>query len=143
MQHFIIPVDGSDPSWRVVDVAVELARRCNGRIEVVEVVFDPDETLRAEKRLAAGLHERAVVDIDVASTVELSADSVAATICAMVVDRPLSTVVMASRGQGRSAALLGSVAEDLLRRVDGPIVIVGPQAGVPDFAGPIVVTVDG
>ena len=143
MQHFIVPVDGSAESWRGVDVALDLTQRCNGRSEIVEVVFDSDETPGAERRLAAGLHERATVDIDISTTVELSAGGVAATICTMVASRPLATVVMASRGQGRSAALLGSVAEEVLRCGDGPIVIVGPQAGVPDFSGPIIVTVDG
>lgn len=143
MQHFIVPVDGSAESWRVVDAAVELARRCAGRIEMIEVVFDPSETSSAEQRLATGLDERAIVDVDVTRTVELSTDGVAETIREVVASRPLATVVMASRGLGRSAALLGSVAEDLLRQLDGPIVIVGPQADVPDFSGPIVVTVDG
>ncbi len=143
MQHLIVPVDGSAESWRVVDVALELARHCSGHIEIVEVVFDQGEMQHAEQRLAAGLRERAVGDVEVTCTVELAAGNVAAAMCDMVATRPSPTVVMASRGQGRSAALLGSVAEDLLRCVDGPIVIVGPQAGVPDFTGPIIVTVDG
>ncbi len=143
MRHFIVPVDGSTESWRVVDVALELARQCTGRVEIVEVVFDPEEREQAERRLAAGVRERVAADVDVTTTVELSAGDVAETVCTMVANRPLATVVMASRGQGRSAALLGSVAEDLLRHVDGPVVIVGPQAGVSDFSGPIVLTVDG
>jgi nucleotide-binding universal stress UspA family protein len=143
VQHLIVPVDGSAESWRVVDVALELARHCSGHIEVVEVVFNEGEMEQAEQRLAAGLRDRAVGDVEVTCTAELTAGTVAASICEMVAVRSSPTVVMASRGQGRSAALLGSVAEDLLRCVDGPIVIVGPQAGVPDFTGPIIVTVDG
>jgi len=143
MQHLIVPVDGSAESWRVVDVALEIARHCSGRLEVVEVVFDQDEMPQAEQRLVAGLRDRAIVDVEVTSTVELATGSVAEAMCAVVANRPSPTVVMASRGHGRSAALLGSVAEDLLRCVDGPIVIVGARAGVPDLTGPIIVTVDG
>ena len=143
MQHLIVPVDGSTESWRVVDLALELARHCSGRIELVEVVFEEEAAQQAEQRLAAGLAERGPRDVEVTCSVELTDGSVAAAMCEVVASRPSPTVVMASRGQGRSAALLGSVAEDMLGCVDGPIVIVGPQAGVPDLTGPIIVTVDG
>lgn len=143
MQHFIVPVDGSTESWRVVDVAVELARRCAGRIEIVEVVFDPSVPSEVERRLATELDERSIVDVDVTSTVELSTAGVADAIRETVAKSPGSTVMMASRGRGRSAALLGSVAEELLRQLDGPILIVGPQSEVSDFSGPIIVTADG
>ena len=143
MQLLIVPVDGSSQSWRVVDVALELARQCGGRIEIVEVVFDPSTVDEAARRLGAGVHQRAIVDVDIITTVVPTEHSVADAICALVENRPMATVVMASQGKGRSAALLGSVAEDLLRHVDGPIVIVGPLAGVSDFSGPIIVTVDG
>ena len=143
MHHFMVPVDGSVESWRVFDVVVELARRRQGTIEVVRVVFDPDDVQDAEMGLEAGLHDRVIGDVDISSAVQLFCGSVAETICLMVASRPQATVVIASRGQGRSAALLGSVAEDVVRLLDGPVVIVGPQAGVSDFSGPIIVTVDG
>lgn len=143
MKHFIVPVDDSAESWRAADVAVELARRCQGRIELVEVVFDPADVRPAESRLATRLGEREPVNVECTSTVQIAVGDVAETVSQMVADRPLATVVMASRGQGRSTALLGSVAEDLLRIVEGPIVIVGPQASASDFSGPIIVTVDG
>lgn len=143
MQHLIVPVDGSAESWHVVDLALELARHCSGRIEIVEIVFDQSEAQDAEQRLAAGLRERGDLDVEVTCTVGLAAGGVAASLCEIVTNRPSPTVMMASRGKGRSAALLGSSAEDLLRCVDGPIVIVGPQQAAPDFTGPIIVTVDG
>ncbi len=52
-------------------------------------------------------------------------------------------VVMASHGKGRSAAVVGSVADQILRHSFGPIVLVGPQAEPDDFCGPLVITVDG
>lgn len=143
MQLFIVPVDGSAESWRVVDVAVELARRCAGRVEVVEVVFDPSIPGESARRLASEVAERSIAGVDVTSTVELSVAGVAEAIGELVARRPGSTVMMASRGRGRSAALLGSVAEELLRQLDGPILIVGPQSEGSDFSGPVIVTADG
>lgn len=143
MQHLIVPVDGSAESWRVVDLALEFARHCAGGVEIVEFVFDQEDTQQAKQRLAAGMSDREIADVEVTRTVEIAAGTVAAAMCSMVTSRPSPTVVMASRGLGRSAALLGSVAEDVLRCVDGPVVIVGPQARIPDFTGPIIVTVDG
>lgn len=143
MRLFIVPVDGSSQSWRVVDVALALARQCKGRIEIVEVVFEQSTVDEAERRLSAEVHERAIADIDIIATVVRAEHDVAEAICALVENRPAATVMMASQGKGRSAALLGSVAEDLLRHIDGPIVIVGPLAGIPDFSGPVIVTVDG
>ena len=37
VQHLIVPVDGSDASWRAVDVAVALARTADATIDVIEV----------------------------------------------------------------------------------------------------------
>lgn len=143
MKHLFVPVDGSAASWRAADVALELARRCSGHVELVEVVFDSADEPEAQTRLESRLRERKPLDVECTFSVAVSAGDVAKTVSDMVADRPLATIVMASRGQGRSAAILGSVAEDLLRLVDGPIVIVGPQASVPDFSGPVIVTVDG
>jgi nucleotide-binding universal stress UspA family protein len=50
---------------------------------------------------------------------------------------------MSSHGRGRTAALLGSVVEDLLQREYGPIVVVGPHVAAADFTGPLIVPVDG
>ena len=52
VQHLIVPVDGSDASWRVVDVAVALARRCDASVDVIEVVFDHRDSTDAVGRLA-------------------------------------------------------------------------------------------
>jgi len=143
VQHIIVPVDGSDASWRAADTAIALARRCDASVEVTEVVFDQPDAAEAISRLAERLSERDTAGLSVATRVEIAPESVAQTVAALVEEQPDATVVMASHGRGRSAALLGSVTEELLQRIFGPILVVGPRATSPDFTGPIVATVDG
>jgi nucleotide-binding universal stress UspA family protein len=143
MQHMIVPIDGSAHSWQAAETAVSLARRCNGRVDVVEVVFETREIDAARLRLDGGIGRLGASDIAIQPIVSLAADGVASAIADLVEGEPDSVLTMASHGRGRSAALLGSIAEELLQRVFGPIVLVGPRATVSEFDGPIVVTVDG
>jgi len=143
VQHVIVPVDGSDASWRAVDAAVELGRRCDASVEIVEVVFDQPDVDEAIARLAERLETHDTEGVSVTTHVELAAESVADAIGQLIERQPDALVAMASHGRGRSAALLGSVTEELLQRTFGPILVVGPKMTSPGFAGPIVVTVDG
>lgn len=143
VQHLIVPVDGSDASWHAVDVAVALARRCDTTVDIIEIVTSPGEIADAETRLSARAGEHDTNGIDVATKAIVAAESVADGIAGEVETHPEVTVVMASHGRGRSAALLGSVAEQLLRRVFGPILLVGPRCELDGFEGPVVVTIDG
>ena len=143
MQHFIVPVDGSEASWLGVDVALGLAQRCSGRLEIVEVVLTSEDIAEAEQRLKLELRDHNTDNIDVTAVAVGLRDDVASTLSGVVREHPGSTVVMSSQGRGRSAAFVGSVAEDLLRKLNDPVVIVGPKAEVTDFADPIIVTVDG
>jgi nucleotide-binding universal stress UspA family protein len=143
VQHLIVPVDGSDASWRAFDVAISFARRCDASVGLLEVVFEEHEMDAAGARLDERLAQHDTADVDVRTSVHLANESVAQGIADEVEEHPEVTVVMASHGRGRSAALLGSVAEELLRLEFGPVVIVGPRCEVGDFQGPIIVTVDG
>jgi len=142
-QHLIVPVDGSETSWAAVDVAISLGRRLAATVLVVEVVFDPVDTADAEARLRTGIADVDARDVDLEIDVLSSATSVADAIERFLDTSPGSTVVMSSHGRGRSAALVGSVAEDIVQRTFGPIMIVGPHVEPTDFSGPIVTTVDG
>jgi nucleotide-binding universal stress UspA family protein len=142
VQHMIVPVDGSDASWRAVDTAIALGRRCDASLNILEVVFADRDFGDAEARVAdrLGQHDSSGVDV---STMAKVATSAAAAISEEIDRLPDALVVMASHGRGRSAALLGSVTEDLLQRIYGPILVVGPRCTKNDFSGPIIVTVDG
>lgn len=143
VQHLLAPVDGSEQSWRAFDVAVSLARRCDATVDVVEVVFAPRDRYDAEQRLNTRLAERDTTGVEVTPRVELGEESVAAVLEAQLEQHPEVTIVMASHGRGRSAAVLGSVTEDVLHRTFGPLLVVGPHATESDFSGPVVATIDG
>lgn len=143
VDHLIVPVDGSDASWHAAEVAVALARRSNARVDVVEVVFEPRQTDDAGQRLRDGIARLGAFDVQVEPVVSLATAGVAAAVAELVETQPEAVLTMASHGRGRSAAILGSTAEDLLGRVFGPIVVVGPNATVSDFSGPTLATVDG
>jgi nucleotide-binding universal stress UspA family protein len=143
VQHLIVHVDGSDASWHAVDVAVALARRCDTSVDIIEVVTTADETADAEARLGTRAAEHDTTGVEVTTQAIVASESVASGIAGEVETHPEVTVVMASHGRGRSAALLGSVAEELLRRVFGPVLLIGPRCELDGFDGPVVVTVDG
>jgi nucleotide-binding universal stress UspA family protein len=143
VQHLIVPVDGSDASWRAFDVAVNLARRGDASIDVTEVVFDQDDIAEAELRLSERLEQHDTCGVAVSTHVRLAGHSVAEAIGNEVEQHPEAIVVLASHGRGRSAALLGSVTEELLERIFGPVLVVGPHVTTTEFDGPIIATVDG
>jgi nucleotide-binding universal stress UspA family protein len=144
VQHLIVPIDGSDASWRAFDTALALAARCDADVEVVEIADDETEVAPTRSALEERLAQHAEGDeVPVSSRVDVADDSVAATLAAMVDAHPEALVVMSSHGRGRSAALLGSVTEELLRRSYGPMLVVGPHCVASEFDGPIIATVDG
>lgn len=143
VQHIVTPVDGSAESWRGAEVALSLARRARAAVTVLGVEFDPVDCQLARERIEQSLDTHDVSGLDVEIEVRLGAESVAAEVESVVDRMPGAVIVMASHGRGRSAALIGSVAEDVLHRMFGPILLVGPHAEVDDFSGPVVITVDG
>lgn len=145
-EQVIVPVDGSDFSWRALGPARALAAQCDARLEVLQVVVLPDDVVHAEGLIAEQL-ERAV-GIDPGSvqvTVVVMGASIASTIGAHVERTTGSVVAMSSVGRGRSAALIGSIAEELLGELFGPVMVVGPDSAtdMEHFHGELLVPVDG
>ena len=143
VQRLIVPVDGSRESWRALEHAAVLGRRCLAPIDVVEVALTDGDLVDAERRLLDGVRDLGAKDLAIDTHVLLATETVVGTLAEMVERHPEATIVMSSHGRGRSAALVGSVTEELLQREFGPIVVVGPKAESPSFDGPIVATVDG
>lgn len=144
-QRVIVPVDGSRRSWEAARLGALIADGCDGALEVLTVVDVVDELPAAVDALERGLdrHGPWLVAPSLEAVVA-GGDSVGATIARRAEEVDGSMVVMSSSGHGRSAAVLGSVADDVLRAMYGPIVVVGPNAKVPAaFTGDIVVPVDG
>ncbi len=143
VQHLIVPVDGSPESWRALEVALPLAARTGSDIRIIEVASDPVDGRSADRRLREELDGRGPFEVDVTADVRLTIGSVADELSKVVDLHPGAVIVMSSHGKGRSAALIGSVTEDVIRQTFGPIVLVGPRVEPDDFSGPIIVTVDG
>ena len=143
--RIVVPVDGSDFSWRACTVARAIARHVDASIELVEVVDTSDDMIVAAQYIRERLAQLDDVGRDhiTVTTLEM-AGTIPATLAEHVESIEGSLVVMSSVGRGRSAAFLGSVAEELVRATFGPIVVVGPDADLDrTLDGPLVVAVDG
>lgn len=144
-QHLVVPTDGSTASWAAVPVAARMAGAVDGRLDVVTVVDRLAAVAPAQRELAAGIDQLGGLAVTPTPHV-LANDVVAKAIADHVEQASGAMVVMSSHGHGRSAAVLGSTTDDVLRRLFGPIVVVGPhvdagRAGTLD--GTYVVPLDG
>lgn len=136
----IVPLDGSDLSETAVPVAEELGQALGVPITLLTSgwgsnVADLDGYLSANAAMLAAPCATVVVP-----------DTFPATAIVDAIHAPADVVVMATHGRsGIGRALLGSVAEDLMRRVDNPVVLIGPSAGagVAISGGTLLVTTDG
>ena len=152
--HLIALTDGSDFSWRAVDLAAILASADGLDLEILEVVLLPGDVSPTEEAIRRRFARRTAplrgVDARVGEhlrvTVVVQDGRVDETIAAELDAREDgSLIVMSSVGRGRTAALIGSVAEDLLRALHGPILVVGPEVDVEHFdpGGRVLIAVDG
>lgn len=126
----LVPVDGSESSARALPVAWELARRLDAQVRLLSAVAKEQDLQHREEELAA-------LDLPdgraLRRTVVLDPDPVHAIHDALLVNRP-AVACMAIHGRGRSAALVGSVATEVVARGHDPLVLVGPLVG--DRRGP-------
>jgi nucleotide-binding universal stress UspA family protein len=143
-QHLVVPIDGSTASWDAVPVAARMAATVDGKLDVVTVVDRLGDVVPARSQLLVGLDKLSDLPVDPTAEV-LASDSVAQAIADHVEARSGATVVMSSHGHGRTAAVLGSTADEILRRLYGPIVVVGPHVapGAGALDGNYLVPVDG
>jgi nucleotide-binding universal stress UspA family protein len=135
----VVPLDGSPLAERALVPALDLARRTGVPLRLLSRCFT-DETAAVAAYLGglAGRHAReAAID-----TLVVDRDSIPDAI----VDGlgPGSLVCMSSHGRGGVArAVVGSIAEALLRTLDRPALVVGPHATGRPFAGRVVACIDG
>ena len=135
----IVPLDGTEPSKRALEPARALARQAGGELVLVMAraggVVEPQRYLRSVAD-GAGVDARAFAFEDrsaVAAIVKLAATEPDAIVC---------MTTHARGGLGRAA--LGSVAEEVVRHTEVPLVLVGPNAHATasDFAE-LIVCLDG
>lgn len=136
----IVPLDGSDLSETAVPVAEQLGQALGAPITLLTSgwgsnVSDLDGYLNANAAM-----------LTTPCTTVVIGDTFPATAIVDAIHAPSDVIVMATHGRsGIGRALLGSVAEDLMKRVENPVVLIGPNAGagVSVTGGTLLVTTDG
>jgi nucleotide-binding universal stress UspA family protein len=141
IQHVIVPLDGSDHADRALQPAMEVAGRLGASVTLLRAVH-PDDVDLATAELRERLERFEVPGADL--VIDTMNGPVGAIVQA-VADRPESLVCMTTHGRsGLSRALLGSVAEEALRQLDVPFLLVGPAYDPAIGVGTcVIVPVDG
>jgi nucleotide-binding universal stress UspA family protein len=120
----LVPVDGSLLAERAIGVAAGLATSFEADLRLFKASFQLD--LReevAELRSLADRHGLTRAQVEVST-----GRSAGPAVIRMSRRTPDSVVVMATHGRsGLAATVLGSVADEILRDLDEPMVIVGPK----------------
>lgn len=143
----IVPLDGSDHAMRAVRPALALAARAlptGERPGLLLLSCTPDDAEVAE----AELLERVELFSEAADvTVRVVDEDPVEAILEAVADTPVAMLAMATHGRGSlRTAVLGSTADDVVRRCDEPVLLVGPSCTttvVPGERARMVVTSDG
>ena len=118
----VVPLDGSPFAARALPVAAQLAERLDAEIHLLSAVARETDVsvreadLRSVELAGRPLHRRVVVD-----------DDPAAAVLERVAEFTRPVVCLSSHGRGRSAAVVGSVAGDIVARSPDPVVVVGPN----------------
>lgn len=147
-EHLVVPVDISSASLKAIPIALRMAEAVDGTIEIMTVVDRVGDvpSMQGVLRECVGdaIRDYGPFGVEPQLTVDAS-DSVAAAVARRIESTPGAMALMSSHGHGRSAAILGSTVDELLRATFGPIIVVGPHAGtgVGSLDGTYVVPLDG
>jgi nucleotide-binding universal stress UspA family protein len=121
----LVPLDGSPFSGRAVPVAARLSGKLDAGIMLFSAVPTEDAVPERQAELAdvvppclGPVHRTVVVSTDPAGAIHEQLRELG---------RDRTLVCMASHGRNRSAALLGSVATEVVARGHDPLVVVGPH----------------
>lgn len=140
--RIIVPVDGSQASWRATTVADRLASSCDAELELVYVESRPDDPVadRLEDQIAQTIWVGSVPSLTILTGPQGAARAIADHVTAV----NGGMLVMASSGRGRSEAVLGSVMAEVLALTFGPLIVVGANVDTDaELADELVVSVDG
>ena len=128
--NVLIPLDGSSLAERALPYAAGLAGAAKARLRLVHVetdlpsAFHPRADVAVLARLEHLAHQLRAQDIQ-ATASALTGHPLAETILAAAGAPPADLIVMSTHGHtGLAAALLGSVAYDILRRTHTPALAV-------------------
>lgn len=127
----LVPIDGSEPSNRALDVAIDMATAMDATLDVVHVT---DQETDATDQIISAAREK-VDTAGVTSSVELlfdgDADAVGASgtvgedILSLIEERTVDHIVIGSTGGGRIQSMfVGSASKTVLDGADIPVTVV-------------------
>lgn len=126
----LVPIDGTDPSFRALEFATEFVDRYDAALDVVHITDEQTDATedileRAERILEAGGIEATP---QVSADLEMDfrpADRVGEDIIEMVQQRGYDHVVMGHQATGTvERAIIGSAAETVLRAERVPLTVI-------------------
>ena len=124
-QQIIVPLDGSDEAREALGPAATFARRIGAPVHIVALHAADADPTELERTVLAQSNDTG----DVVRMVEVRPieDTVASDLRRLADRWGPSLIVMATHGRGRSAAVLGSVANEILHHPGQPVMLVGPS----------------
>jgi len=140
VSSIVVPLDGSDLARSALPVGEQLARALDSRVILLTAGWG-STVGKLQQKL-----EAEAATLDVPTEVNVVPDTFPATAIHQAVSGTEDAVCMATHGRGGwGRALLGSVAEDLLKLTERPVLLLGPSAApLPTITGgTLVVPVDG
>lgn len=126
--RLVVPLDGSPLADRALPEAVRLADDLGLPVHLLRVADRDTAAATAEAARYLANQARRLRDQDVMATTEVLAGNTASALLAAI--SPGDLVVMTSRGRGGLRRLvLGSIADQLVRRAPAPLLLVRPRRG--------------
>ena len=122
--QIIVPLDGSEAAAVAIGPAAAMAQRLAVPIHILALCGSESE----RPALEATILEQVGSTGDIVRVIDVAPveRSVAEDITRLAARHAPSLVVMSTHGRGRSAGVLGSVANDILAATDQPVMLVGP-----------------
>jgi nucleotide-binding universal stress UspA family protein len=145
----LVPVDGSPLAEAALPIAFAIAKRAGGTVELAMVYAEtfPPQPIALAQQYLDDLTSRVRQRMGDSVSSVLLEGPVAPTLVKHTEKRGSDIVVMTTHGRGGlERAWMGSVADQLIRTIDIPLIIVRPRedGSVPEFApGEILVALDG
>ena len=142
--HLIVPVDMSSASMNAIPIASRLADAVAGEVQVMAVVDRVGDVPATRSALRDAIDAFDRLEVAPEYVVDAS-HTVSGAIARRLEATDGGMVLMSSHGHGRSAALLGSTVDEVLRSTFGPVIVIGPNAKPAAVAldGNYVVPLDG
>jgi nucleotide-binding universal stress UspA family protein len=141
IQRLLVPADGSPESEAVFSAIMPLVRSDAPQVTVLYVEEDPDESFAPPARLAKACAALRAADVN--AHLELRHGLPAEEILRAARERSVDLIAMSTHGRGGVVRMIaGSVAEEVLRKTELPILVTRPNVMVHEWKR-IVVALDG